>query len=55
MINRETIEQLKKEFAPIKAGMCRSFGKEWADNHIKELLEYFGMYCEETKEIFDLK
>ena len=55
-MERKDIERLKKKMAPVLERGRRSFGKDFYDNHIKDLLRYFDYDVNDpiVKEIFDI-
>ena len=53
-MEREQIEALKKQVAPIMECNRRFWGKEVYDAHVVDILTHFDMLNEETKEIFQL-
>jgi hypothetical protein len=55
-MERKDIERLKSQMAPVLERGRRSFGKDFYDNHIKDLLRYFDYDVNDpiVKEIFDI-
>ena len=55
-MERKDIERLKSQMAPVLEAGRRSFGKDFYDNHIKDVLRYFDYDVNDpiVKEIFDI-
>ena len=55
-MEREEVERLKKKMRPTLERGRRAFGKEYYDQHIKDILTYFDMDInnKDVKEIFDI-